>query len=523
MTRLSVDLERVARPITPDWQHVDAVNVLDVGSEVRGVRDLVLKPDSTAVIANELRGHHRVVLCVQKVDVHGSFRDCEHQVCTVCHVGVVDDRGPNLHRVREIVVLTRALLVLAVRVHGDSVRDGVAEIKVKVSEDWEMRVVARRIGHVSHQRIDPVLDAAGPRPAQVGVHERTQRGRVDVVAIVEVVVVVERVSVVDRRVAVGHAARRADSTPVGLVAQRVLLAVAAEPLDGLLQRRQQRRRLVGIFQSVYEYTSALYSSAAAALMADNSESEYDGDEKPEMALQGSLPMLVVSVSDISNLLERYAVMTPWTVSSSVAEVLEPEVVEVNESLWCGMAYMMVVPLLEEPEVAYSNAYVAVEPDTDALNVTEVGHLPEVGELERNVGVEIAGAQTQRDVARRGVEVRCSTFLVGFTVHPLAGSLVGHGQPLIVGLRGVPQGVRVSVNIGGLVAEGQITPKVVCLDGTILCHPAGHRHRRGFLRKQRDGLGSGDGREDVTRGFTRSWILAGTHRGRGDLHVANILE
>ncbi|KAG7883745.1 hypothetical protein KL938_002330 [Ogataea parapolymorpha] len=90
------------------------------------------------------------------------------------------------------------------------------------------------------------------------------------------------------------------------------------------------------------------------------------------------------------------------------------------------------------------------------------------------------------------------------------------QHLPLGFSGVPQGVRVSVNIGGLVTEGQITPKVVCLDGTILCHPAGHRHRGGFLRKQRDGLGSGDGREDVARGFTRSWILAGGTEGQGRL-------
>ncbi|KAG7863172.1 hypothetical protein KL939_000491 [Ogataea angusta] len=649
-----------------DRQHVDAVDVLDVGSKVRGVRDLVLEPDAAAVVADELGGHHAVVLRVQEVDVHGSFRDGEHQVGAVRHVGVVDDRGPDLHGVREVVVLARALLVLAVRVDGDSVRDGVAEIKVEVAEDREVRVVARRVGHVSHQGVDPVLDAAGPQPAQVGVHKRTQRGGVDVVAVVEVVVVVERVTVVDRRVAVGHAARRADAAPVGLVAQRVRLAVAAEPLDGLFQRRQQRLRLVGVLQHVVAHIQHVRvfvedlargvhgvqvggrvhvcavlvcgggldggqfgvgvrrrrepGDRAPGVLADAGGERlghlelvgeirghdavdgvvergrslgarggrgergalvrhgvHDGGavvggagggvlervrgggarhgraqrHRRRVAPGGAVVGAVVAARDLDDAVvdrvgadDVVGVLERELARLAVAEghvhdpggaVVEHDLVLVGSGARGGVAGDGAdadagVDLRDQVVVhGRHEAHALDEGGRERAGALRRDghvdrHLPEVGELERGVRVEVAGAQTQRHVARRGVEVRRSALLVGLAVHALAGGLVGHGQSLVVGLSGVPQGVRVGVNIGGLVTEGQITPKVVCLDGTVLCHPTGHRHRGGGLRKQRDGLVGGDGREDVAGGFTRSWPLAGGTDGQGKhLHVANILE
>ncbi|KAH3660409.1 hypothetical protein OGAPHI_006995 [Ogataea philodendri] len=199
-----------------DWNHVNTMDVLDVGSKIGGVSNLVLEPNTTAVVLDVLGWHHRVVLGVQEVGVEGSLGDGKHQVGSVGHVGVVDGLGPDLHTVSKIVVLTATFLVLSIGVDGNSVGNGVAQIKVKVSEHREVGVVAGRIGHVSHKSVDPVLNRVDPRSAQVGVHKSTDGSSMDVVAVVEMVVVVESVTVIHRSITFGHTTGGADSTPVCL-------------------------------------------------------------------------------------------------------------------------------------------------------------------------------------------------------------------------------------------------------------------------------------------------------------------
>lgn len=78
---------------------MDALDVLDVGAEVRRMVDLVLEQDAGDFVWSDFAGFNRVVGGVEEVVLQRARGDCELQVSAGFEVGVADCAAPELQRI----------------------------------------------------------------------------------------------------------------------------------------------------------------------------------------------------------------------------------------------------------------------------------------------------------------------------------------------------------------------------------------------------------------------------------------
>lgn len=140
---------------------MNALDVLDVHSEVRGVVDLsssqwivstigderahlVLKQDTGHFVPDELRRLILIVTVHQEVVVERASLDGEHQCSSLLETAVSTDLAPHLQSIRGERILTGALLIFTITTFKKALGPRVALIVVESTREWEGIVIAWR-------------------------------------------------------------------------------------------------------------------------------------------------------------------------------------------------------------------------------------------------------------------------------------------------------------------------------------------------------------------------------------------
>ncbi len=93
---------------------MDALDVLNVGAEVRGMVDLVVEQNAADLVAYKLRRLDVVAVQVEEVVLETPSLNGQHEIASRLHILIVDDLAPHLDAIAGHRVFRRTLLVLAI-------------------------------------------------------------------------------------------------------------------------------------------------------------------------------------------------------------------------------------------------------------------------------------------------------------------------------------------------------------------------------------------------------------------------